>query len=238
MINVPTPHNEAKKGDIAKIVIMPGDPLRAEYIAKKYLEDAVCYNKVRNMYGFTGMYKGVRVSVQASGMGIPSMGIYSKELFEGYDVDTIIRVGSAGSLSSSIQLKDIVVAGTVASDSNYLSCVGIEENTLIANEELLEKVKEYASTNNINNINIDKVFTSIIFYDSKENLEKIANEGYLAVEMETLALYANAKKASKKALSILTISDDLIKGESLSSKERQESFDKMIEIALGITEKI
>lgn len=239
MINVPTPHNEAKIGDIAKIVIMPGDPLRAKYIAENYLSDVICYNQVRNMFGYTGYYNGIRVSIQASGMGIPSMGIYSKELFEGYDVDTIIRIGSAGTVNNKINLKDIVVSESVESDSNYLNMVGIDSNTnLIADVDLIEEIKDYLKNNNISNIAIGKTFTSILFYDSNEHIKELQDKGYLAVEMETLALYANAKLSGKKALSLFTISDNLITGERLSSDDRQLSFNQMIEIALELVAKI
>ena len=235
MITIPTPHNEAKKGDIADYVIMPGDPLRAKHIAEKYLTDVVCYNKVRNMYGFTGYYKGIRLSIQASGMGTPSMGIYSKELYEGYDVDTIIRVGSAGSLLDSISMRDIVIATEVDTDSNYPSRVGISsEASLSASDDLLRIVSNYIEENKLENINIGKIFTSIIFYDDVNHLIDLSNKGYLAIEMETAALYANAKIANKSALSIFTVSDNPITNEALSSIERQENFDQMVEIALGI----
>ncbi len=232
---VPTPHNEAKKGDIANIVIMPGDPLRAEYIANKFLSDVVCYNKVRNMYGFTGKYKGMKISIQASGMGIPSMGIYSKELFDGYDVDVIIRVGSAGSLVDNIKLRDIVVSESVGSDSNYLNLLGLDSSVdLAADEQLLNIAKNYESSKIANKLIFGKTFTSILFYNGLEGLKKVSNEGYLAVEMETLALYANAKLSNKKALSIFTISDNPLTGEALSSKDRQCSFNEMVEIALDV----
>ncbi len=234
MIEVPTPHNEAKKGDIAKYVIMPGDPLRAKHIAEKYLTDVVCYNKVRNMFGFTGYYKGVKVSVQASGMGIPSMGIYSKELFEGYDVDVIIRVGTAGGLNDKLKLKDIVIAESVKSNSNYLNAIGMKENLeLKADKKLLQEFKEYIKNKNKKAV-FGKIFTNILFYSSLQDLEEIKNQGFLAVEMETLALYANAKLANKKALSILTVSDKPITKDALTSFQRQETVDEMVEIALDV----
>lgn len=239
MIKVPTAHNEAKKGDIANLVIMPGDPLRAEYIAKKFLKDAFCYNKVRNMYGFTGMYNDVRVSVQASGMGIPSMGIYSKELYEGYDVDLIIRVGSAGTLNEDINLMDIIIAENVDSDSEYNTLIGLNKDTkVVPSSELLDITKKISEENlkdkNDINIKYGKVFTSEVFYDSKERLEKLDKDKNIAFEMETFALYSNAILANKKALSLLTISDHLLRDEHLTSDKRQNSFDKMIETALHI----
>ncbi len=239
MIKIPTPHNEAESGQIAKVVIMPGDPLRAKYIAEKYLTDVVCYNKIRNMFGFTGYYNGVKVSIQASGMGIPSMGIYSKELFEGYGVDTIIRIGSAGTVSSKININDIVVSEFVGSDSNYLNAVGIKEDSLItADNKLVENLKNYLCENDISNVVFGKTFSSIVFYDTKDHINKLKEQGYLAVEMETLALYANAKLAQKRALSLFTISDNIITGERLSSKQREVSFDKMIKVALDLAKNI
>lgn len=236
MIKVPTAHNEAKKDDIASIVIMPGDPLRAEYIANKFLLNSFCYNKVRNMLGFTGTYKGMKISVQSSGMGIPSMGIYSKELYEGYNVDLIIRVGSAGTLNNDINLKDIVVAEYVDSDSKYNELIGLKKDEkVLPSSKLIEIAKEVNSKNNENlACRFGKVFTSEIFYDKSERLESLSKEGNLAFEMETFALYSNAMFAKKDALSLLTISDHLLNDEHLTSEERQLSFDNMIKTALEI----
>lgn len=236
MIKVPTAHNEAKKGDIARIVIMPGDPLRAEYIANKFLEDSFCYNKVRNMLGFTGTYNGVKISVQSSGMGNPSMGIYSKELYEGYDVDLIIRVGSAGTLNSDINLKDIVVAEYVDSDSKYNELIGLKkEEKVLPSNNLVEIARKVNTEHNEKlSLKFGKVFTSEIFYDKNERLEALSKEGNLAFEMETFALYSNAIYAKKDALSLLTISDHLLNDEHLTSEERQLSFDNMIKTALEI----
>lgn len=230
---VPTPHNKAKYGEIAKTVLMPGDPLRAKYIADNYLQNVVCYNDVRGMFGFTGTYKGKRISVQGSGMGIPSMGIYSKELFEGYEVDNIIRIGSAGAISDSLQVRDIVVATSVDTDSNYpLNVIG-EEYFLEPSYYLLEKLELLNSEKNLN-LKFGEIFTSDIFYSSKEDLQKLKEQEILAVEMETAALYTNATYAGKNAMSILTISDCPLRGESLSSEERQKSFNEMMEIALEL----
>lgn len=233
----PTPHNEAKKGDIAKTVLMPGDPLRAKYIAENFLENPVLYNKVRGMFGYTGNYKGIRVSVQGSGMGVPSMGIYSKELFEGYDVDNIIRIGSIGALSNSespnnINIKDIVVASSVETDSNYAKSNGLSTCDFFnnASENLLNIAKNIANKN----IKFGKVFTSDVFYSSKEHLIELSKTGILGVEMETLALYVNANISKKNALAIFTVSDNPILGIGISASERENGFNKMIEYALDI----
>lgn len=239
---VPTPHNKAKKGEIAKTVLMPGDPLRAKYIAEKYLTDVKMYNDVRNMYGFTGRYKDKEISVQGSGMGVPSMGIYSRELFEGYDVDNIIRIGSAGALSNNeaseeakeVKLRDILVATSVATDSNYvLSSNMNEEYYPVVSDSILEVVRNVTNENNID-VKYGEIFTSDVFYKDINELIECSKLGVLGVEMETLALYANAKITNKNALAIFTISDNPILGESISSEERQIGFDKMIELALEV----
>ena len=169
---VPTPHNSAKKGEIAKTVLMPGDPLRAKYIAEKYLTDVKMYNEVRNMYGFTGKYKGKEISVQGSGMGVPSMGIYSRELFEGYDVDNIIRIGSAGALANdkasdiakSVKLRDIIVATSVNTDSNYVLANDIEDDFYpVVSDNILEIVKNITEEEKID-VKFGEIFTSDVFY--------------------------------------------------------------------------
>lgn len=238
-INVPTPHNEANLGDIAKTVLMPGDPLRAKYIAENFLENAKLYNNVRGMLGYTGQYKGVKISVQGSGMGIPSMGIYSKELFEGYNVENIIRIGSIGSLDNdkasdickSINLGDIVIAEDVITDSNY-----IEANEYdiypSASEELLSIAKE--KSNNLKNVKFGTVYTSDTFYMERELLEPMSRTGAIGVEMETLALYTNAKVANKRALALFTVTDKLLRGISVSAQERQTGLNSMIKLALEI----
>ena len=241
-IKVPTAHNETKKGDIAKTVIMPGDPLRAKYIADNFLDDVVCYNNVRNMLGYTGKYKGVRISVQGSGMGIPSMGIYSKELFEGYEVDNIIRIGSAGCLfneeaseiANSVKLRDILVAKTVDTDSNYLVTNNIEDTYFPeASVELLDILENVSKKEKID-IKVGEIFTSDVFYNLKQNLIELSKNDVLGVEMETLALYANAKVANKKALAIFTVSDNAITGEGIPSEERETGLNKMIKLALEL----
>lgn len=236
-INVPTPHNEAKYGDIAKTVIMPGDPLRAKYIVENYFDDYVCYNNVRGMLGYTGHYKGVKISVQGSGMGVPSMGIYSKELFEGHDVENIIRIGSAGSLSNdmadektkNVNLKDILVARDVDTDSNYGISIGAENIYPVASDKLLNKLLEIT-----NDVKVGTIYTSDVFYSSKEKLVEISKTGVLGVEMETNALYINALMAGKDALAMFTVSDNPILGESISSNEREKGLNQMIEIALEL----
>lgn len=239
-MKVPTPHNNAKMGDIAKTVLMPGDPLRAKYIADKYLTDVVCYNEVRNMLGFTGYYKDKKISVQGSGMGIPSMGIYSKELFEGYDVDNIIRIGSAGSLSNEnssnyakqTKLGDILVADNVLSDSNYIKANKLDiiplasKNLLMKLNTVLEKEKT--------NVKIGTIYTSDTFYMDKTLLEEVSKMDVLGVEMETLALYTNAIVSKKNAIAMFTVTDNIIMNESVSSDARLKGLDKMIELALEL----
>lgn len=232
-MEIPTPHNSAKMGDIAKTVLMPGDPLRCKYIAEKYLQNVVCYNEVRGMLGYTGTYKGVKISIQGSGMGIPSMGIYSKELFEGYNVDNIIRIGSAGAISKDVKLRDVVIAKTVSTDSNYLSNIMFEGITPVCSNYLLKKAEEVAKTENIS-LKIGEIFTSDIFYNDINILKELSKTKTLAVEMETLALYTNAIKAGKNAMSILTISDCPLEGTGLTSKERENSFDTMMKLSLEL----
>lgn len=241
-MSTPTPHNEAKLGDIAKTVLMPGDPLRAKYIAEKFLEDVTCYNKVRGMYGFTGTYKGKRISVQGSGMGVPSMGIYSHELFNEYEVDNIIRIGSAGALANEeasesankVELRDILVASTVDTDSNYLVSLNKSDEIFpAASEILLEKAENIAKRLDAK-INVGEIFTSDIFYADKKYLVEISKKDVMGIEMETLALYSNANIAGKNALALFTVSDNLIMGKSISSEERQLGLDKMIELALEL----
>ncbi len=238
-INTPTPHNKAKLGDIAKTVLMPGDPLRAKYIAENFLEDAKLYNDVRGMLGYTGKYKGVTISVQGSGMGVPSMGIYSKELFEGYDVDNIIRIGSAGSLDNdeasevckSVDLGDIVIATDVITDSNYIEANEYEVFPY-ASEKLLDMAKEKCK--DMNNIKIGTIYTSDTFYMDHRLLKEMSKNDVMGVEMETLALYTNAQIANKNALALFTVTDKLLRGISVLAEERQTGLNQMIELALDI----
>lgn len=228
-----TPHNSAKKGEIADIVLMPGDPLRAKLIAETYLEDAVCYNTVRNVLGYTGTYKGVRISVQASGMGIPSMGIYSYELFNHYDVKKIIRVGSAGAISEDLNLGDIAIASNLCTDSNYVAQFELPGQYIPpADFQMVCDVLDSAKNQGIKT-HVGTVFTSDIFYNEDQNiLSKWQKMGVLCVEMESVALYANAVRAGKEAVALFTISDLPIKGISMEADERRTSFTQMIEVAL------
>ena len=233
MGNVPTPHINAKLEDIAKTVIMPGDPLRAKFIAETYLKDVKCFNTVRNVLGFTGMYKGERVSVMASGIGMPSMGIYSYELFNFYNVDNIIRVGSAGSICEDVNLRDIIIAMAACTDSNYThqySLPGIYAP--VASYSLLEKSVSLAKGRNLN-FHVGNIMSSDVFYtDVEKFLRPWGDMGVLAVEMESVALYANAARAKKNALCILTVSDHIFKGDKLSAEDRQTGFKEMMELAL------
>lgn len=230
-----TPHNAAKPGDIAKTVLMPGDPLRAKYIAETYLEDAVCFNTVRNMFGYTGTYHGKQVSVMGGGMGMPSIGIYSYELFHFYDVDQIIRIGSAGGISDKVHLRDLVIGMGASTNSNYASQYNLPGTFApIADFTLLRRAVEAAEKKQVP-VAVGNILSSDIFYTE----DKTANDQWkkmqiLCVEMEAAALYMNAASAGKKALCMLTISDHLYTGEELSAEERQTSFHDMMEVALEL----
>lgn len=229
-----TPHNSAEKGDIAKTVLMPGDPLRAKFIAETYLENPVCYSTVRNMLGYTGFYKGARISVQGSGMGMPSIGIYSYELFHEYDVDRIIRVGTSGGVRDDVQLRDVVIAQAACTNSAYEKQYGLDGTFApIADYELLKTAVSEAEKLGVN-VRVGNVLSSDIFYYSGESpLPLWAKMGVLATEMEAAALYMNAAEAGKKALCITTVSDCPLRGESTSAEERQFSFSQMMKIALN-----
>ena len=231
-----TPHNSAKKGDFAKTVLMPGDPLRAKFIAENFLTDAVLVNNVRGVQGYTGYYKGKRVSVMASGMGMPSISIYAYELFTEYDVDVIIRVGSAGGLAEQIKTKDIVVAQAACTDSNIVSQYGLNGTFApIGSFDLIEKAVRLGRESGAN-VQVGNVVSSDVFYcDRKEHLAW-RDMGVLAVEMECAALYALAAKLKKRALCICTISDCPLTCESLTAEERQRGFSQMIELALEVAE--
>jgi len=232
---IPTPHMSAEYGEIAKTVIMAGDPLRAKFMADNYLENAVQYNNVRGMLGFTGTYKGKNVSVQGHGMGIPSIGIYTYELFNFYDVDTIIRVGSAGAINEDLQIGDIVIALGACTNSNYAAQYQLPGTFApIADFELAQnavnEVKKLGFRYKVGNI-----YSSDTFYDdNKESLGAWQKMGVLAVEMEAPALYMNAARAGKKALCICTISDLPFTGETTTAEQRQNGFTNMMEVALGI----
>lgn len=235
MGTTPTAHNNAKKGDIAKKVLMPGDPLRAKYIAETYLEDPVCFSTVRNMLGYTGTYKGQKVSVMGGGMGMPSIGIYSYELYHFYDVDQIIRIGSAGSLQDDVELMDVVIGMGACTDSNYASQYQLPGTYApIADFGLLRRAVEIAEAQGTN-VRVGHILSSDIFYNADATVnDRWRSMGVLAVEMEAAALYMNASAARKQALCMLTISDLIYKEGNLTADERQLGFGKMMEIALEI----
>lgn len=210
MTNIPTAHNSAKAGDFAKTVLMPGDPLRAKYIAETYLENPRQVNAVRNMFGYTGTYKGKEISVMGGGMGMPSIGIYSYELFNFYDVDQVIRIGSAGAFQDNIKLMDVVIGMGACTDSNYAYQYGLPGTFApIADYELLNRAVETAKRQGTNVV-VGNVLSSDVFYNAMSNVNDLWRDmGVLAVEMEAAALYMNAAKAGKKALCMLTISDHL-----------------------------
>jgi len=231
----PTAHNSAKPGDIAKTVLMPGDPLRAKYIAETYLEDVVCFNTVRNMFGYTGTYKGKKVSVMGGGMGIPSIGIYSYELYEFYGVESIIRIGSAGGIGDDIKIRDIVIGMGASTNSNYASQYKLPGTFApIADFSLLRSAVEAAEKNDVKVV-VGNVLSSDTFYDDNKEANSLWKKmNVLCVEMEAAGLYMNAARLGKKALAILTISDHVFTGESLTAEERQNTFNDMMEIALEI----
>lgn len=227
-------HIGAKKGDIADTILLPGDPLRAKYIAETYFEDVIQYNKVRGMYGYTGTYHGKRISVQGTGMGVPSISIYVNELIQEYDVQTLVRVGTCGAMKDSVQVRDVILAQGSTTDSqvNRLIFGGIDYAPL-ANFELLKAAYDIAHNKRLTT-HVGNVFTSDTFYrdNAKEVNDLLGRYNVLAVEMETTALYTLAAKFDRKALSILTVSDHLITGEETSSEERQTTFHDMMELAL------
>ena len=230
-----TAHNKAEVGDIAKTVLMPGDPLRAKYIAETYLTEVKCFNSVRNMLGFTGKYNGKEISVMGSGMGMPSIGIYSYELYRFYNVESIIRIGSAGALHEDIDLKDLVFAQGACTDSRFAYQYELPGSFApIADFSLLEKAVSEARALGTR-FKVGNVVSSDIFYNVyPEAAKKWAGMGVLCVEMEAAALYMNAAKLHKKALAILSISDHILKGTELSPEERQTGFSEMMEIALKL----
>lgn len=230
-INCPTPHISAKKGDFAKTVLMPGDPLRAKFIAENFLENPRLVNNVRGIQGYTGTYKGVPISVMASGMGMPSIGIYSYELFSAYDVENIIRVGSAGALQNTIKLRDIVIGMGACTNSNYAAQYNLKGTYApIASYKLLsscvDKAKEMGARFHVGNL-----LSSDTFY-SDDTTSDWGKMGVMAIEMEAAALYMNAAYLGKNALAICTISDHILTKEETTSEERQNSFTQMMTLAL------
>lgn len=228
-----TPHINAQKNDFAKTVLMPGDPLRSKFIAENFLDDAILINNVRGIQGYTGFYKGKKVSVMASGMGMPSISIYSYELFNFFDVENIIRVGSAGAIADNVNIGDLIIGMGASTNSNYMQNFNFPGSfSPIASYPLMKE-----AINQCNNANakyhVGNIFSTDVFYAEDENVNnKFAQMGILAVEMEAAALYANAARYGKNALAICTVSDHIIKKEGLSAEERQTGFSEMIKIAL------
>ena len=229
----PTPHINATPDDIAKTVLMPGDPLRAKFVAENYLENAVLFNNVRGIQGYTGTYKDKKVSVMASGMGMPSIGIYSYELFAFFGVENIIRIGSAGSMQENVRVRDIVLGMGACTNSSYGEQYGLGGSFApMADFSLLRKSVEIAEAKGAK-YHVGSLFSSDCFYNDDPTVtEKWQKMGVLAVEMEAAALYMNAARLGKRALAICTISDSLVTGEALDSEARQTSFGEMMEIAL------
>ncbi|HDK26205.1 MAG TPA: purine-nucleoside phosphorylase [Candidatus Atribacteria bacterium] len=228
-------HIGAKEGDIASTILLPGDPLRAKYIAENFLTDAVCYNEVRGMYGYTGNYKGKRVSIQGTGMGVPSISIYLNELITTYKAKNLIRIGSCGSMQPYIKIRDVILAMSASTDShvNKIRFNGMDYAST-ANFNLLKKAYDIALEKDIP-IKVGSVLTTDTFYhDDPNSWKHWANYGVLAVEMETAALYTLAAKFKVNALSILTVSDSLVTREETTSEERQKTFNQMVEIALEL----
>ena len=231
---IPTPHISAKLGDFAPTVLMPGDPLRAKFIAETYLTDAKLVNNVRGVQGYTGLYNGKPISVMASGMGIPSIGIYSYELFNFYGVENIIRIGSAGAIHPDLKVRNLVFGQGACTNSNYASQFGMPGTLApICSFDLLQKAVAQAEKMGAK-YKVGNILASDTFYDDGQGAVVWGKMGVLAVEMESAALYLNAARAGKKALCICTISDHLLTGEELSSEERQNSFHEMMQLALEI----
>ena len=233
---MPTLHNTAVKGDFAPTVLMPGDPLRAQFIAETFLDNRRLVNNVRGIQGYTGEYKGKPVSVMASGMGMPSIGIYSYELFHEYDVQNIIRIGSAGMINPKLRIRSVVAAMSAYSNSNYGAQFGFRGNLApCCSFDLLEKAVAAARRMGIE-MPVGAVYSSDIFYDETEpqSTRVLQKLGVLAIEMEAYSLYLNAARAGKNALALLTISDNVFTGESLSPQEVRSTFTQMMEIALEI----
>ena len=229
-----TPHNNANYGDIAKTVLMPGDPLRAKFIAETFLENPVLFNTVRNMFGYTGTYKGKKVSVMGSGMGMPSIGIYSYELYNEYGVENIIRIGSAGGYTKEAKIYDVILANKAYSESSYAKTqCGYDSDTLYPDAELNEKLKKAAKELNIP-LQEGGIHSSDVFYrqGGSDYMKDVVEKGCVAVEMESFALFSNAKVLGKKAACLVTISDSFVTPEITTAEERQTSFTNMMKIAL------
>ncbi|MCQ2566340.1 MAG: purine-nucleoside phosphorylase [Clostridia bacterium] len=230
-----TPHNSAEKGAFAKTVLMPGDPLRAKYVAENFLENPTLVNNVRGVRGYTGTWKGKAVSVMASGMGMPSMGIYSYELFAFYDVENIIRIGTTGSISEKLHVMDIFLAQAACTDSNWQSQYHLPGTFApIADFGLIMKTVEQAKAARLN-VNVGNVLSSDVFYyDDPDHAKPWQKMGIMALEMESAALYMNAARLGKKALTICTVTDHLLTGEELPAEMRQNNLNQMITLALNV----
>ncbi len=229
-----TPHNAAKVGEIAETVIMSGDPLRAKFMAEKFLDNAACFNTVRNMFGYTGMYQGRPVSVMGHGMGMPSIGIYTYELYHFYGVRQIIRVGTAGSIQKGINIGDIILAQGACTDSNYLHQYGLPGTYApIADFDLLSRAVDKCKEMGVD-YQVGNVLSSDIFYDDNKEWHQWQKMGILALEMESAALYANAARAEKKALALFTVSDNLIEAKAATAEQRQQAFTDMMEVAFSL----
>ncbi|MCM3215655.1 purine-nucleoside phosphorylase [Niallia taxi] len=225
-------HIGAKENEIAETVLLPGDPLRAKYIAETFLENAVCYNEVRNMFGYTGTYKGKRISVQGTGMGAPSIAIYVNELMNSYNVQNLIRVGTCGAIQQDVKVRDVILAMSASTDSqmNRLTFGGVDYAPT-ANFDLLKKAYDAGIEKGLS-LKVGNVFTADSFYNDNSELEKWAKYQILAIEMESAALYTLAAKFNRKALSVLTVSDHVLTGEETTAEERQTTFNEMIEVSL------
>lgn len=227
-----TPHNSAARGDFAKTVLMPGDPLRAKFIAETFLKDAKLVNNVRGIQGYTGTYEGTPVSVMASGMGMPSIGIYSHELYSQYGVENIMRIGSAGAISEKLKLRDVVAAQAACTNSNFAHQYKLPGTFApIADFTLLETAVRVAREMGVE-MPVGNLLSSDTFYDASQSTMDWAKMGVLAVEMEAAALYMTAASLGKRALAICSISDSIVTGEELSAEDRQTTFTTMMEIAL------
>ncbi|SEN79536.1 purine-nucleoside phosphorylase [Mesobacillus persicus] len=225
-------HINAKENEIAETVLLPGDPLRAKYIAETFLEDVKLYNEVRNMFGYTGTYKGKRISVQGTGMGVPSISIYINELMNSYNVQTLVRVGTCGAIQKDVKVRDVILAMSASTDSqmNRLTFGGVDYAPT-ADFDLLLKAYNAGLDKGLN-LKAGNVFTADQFYNDNAELEKWAKYNILAIEMETAALYTLASKLDRRALSVLTVSDHILTGEETTAEERQTTFNEMIEVAL------
>ena len=233
-MSTPTPHNGAKLGEIAETVIMAGDPLRVKFMAEKFLDNPVQFNNVRGMLGYTGTYKGKRISVMGHGMGMPSLGIYTYELYHFYDVQTIIRVGSAGAILDDLKLGDLAIAMGACTDSNYGRQYELPGTFApIANFDLLRGAVEECERRGYA-YKVGNVMSSDTFYTENSHIDKWINMGVMAVEMEIAALYMNAARAGKRALGICTVSDHIVRGESTTAEERQNTFTKMMDVAFSL----